>query len=860
MKVQLLIYVLVVLIPYTFQAQDCEALLDGFGFHYEAVDSGTDQALIEISSGTSLRLKSEVISFTSILSFQQTFKFDPTVLQYDSLNSEGALGTIFFNTEEASNGLISVVWSDPAAVGQTLADSMEVYSLEFTVIGEMGACANLEFTNDITLIEVNAALSLTEICSGDEAPALSTSIPLCIPIIGIDQDGDGFTSDVDCDDTDASINPGVTEVVNNSIDENCDGVLGLGPECQTHFDQLQFYMEVKDTLGNDQVDIVKDDVIDIVIKVNNFLSVASLQGTLKFDTILMSFIEMDFFTGTALGTFFNLSEADNGLLGFISTSNTGEGLDLPNGNSYLRARFKVLSENANCQSFIVSDELVQSEVFVEFAPGDICITRVPIVIDNDLCIFEDKDADGFSTFNDCDDQDPNINPAAIEIEGNGIDENCDGFDFLIVDNDMDGFTNDVDCNDADPSINPGASEIPNNGVDEDCDGIDSVVVDNDMDGFTDDVDCDDNNPNVNPSQVEIPNNGVDEDCDGIALVIDVDMDGFNSDQDCDDNNPNINPGQAEIPNNGVDEDCDGIALVIDVDMDGFNSDEDCDDNNPNINPGQEEIPGNGIDEDCDGVDLAVVDNDMDGFTSDVDCNDADANVNPGATEIPNNDIDEDCDGVALIIDVDMDGFNSDEDCNDADANVNPDATEVPNNDIDEDCDGEALVIDVDMDGFNSDEDCDDADANVNPGATEVPNNDIDEDCDGEALVIDEDMDGFNSDEDCDDTDPNINPGQEEIPNNGIDEDCDGMDGTTSAEELDNISITIFPNPVSDRLFLQFSEPVSFTVSLKSLTGETLLIQKDQLQFDLQNFISGLYILEVVDKNGAMLKIERVVKI
>ncbi|MCB9668121.1 MAG: putative metal-binding motif-containing protein [Alphaproteobacteria bacterium] len=158
---------------------------------------------------------------------------------------------------------------------------------------------------------------------------------------------------------------------------------------------------------------------------------------------------------------------------------------------------------------------------------------------------------------DCDDSDPDVNPAGVEV-CNGADDDCDGLvdedgspTTWYRDADADGFgdasltqiacaapagfvVDGTDCDDTAAGVNPGAAEVCD-GADQDCDGLAdqglptfTFYADGDGDGYgtgTASMDC------VQPV--------------GTALVA----------NDCDDADPDVSPGATETCN-GVDDDCD----------------------------------------------------------------------------------------------------------------------------------------------------------------------------------------------------------------------------------------------------------------------------------------------------------------
>lgn len=179
----------------------------------------------------------------------------------------------------------------------------------------------------------------------------------------------------------------------------------------------------------------------------------------------------------------------------------------------------------------------------------------------------DQDGDGYDASVDCNDGNPSIHPGAVEIIGDGVDENCDGHELCFVDADDDG----------------ARSSAAALSADTDCDDANEGTL-------ADPIDCDDAHASAHPGGTEVCDpDGVDEDCDGFAddddpqgalgktlSYADADHDGYGTGAaamrchgasvggDCDDANAGIHPNATELCSDSVDDDCDGFADCADA--------------------------------------------------------------------------------------------------------------------------------------------------------------------------------------------------------------------------------------------------------------------------------------------------------
>jgi hypothetical protein len=307
-----------------------------------------------------------------------------------------------------------------------------------------------------------------------------------------DADADGYTSDAfggtDCNDADATIHPRAPDATEDGVDQNCDGVDGGYFGVSTLSEIPAGALVITEIMQNPSGPEPAEEWFEFYV---NWGTSVELSGLRVYDDDTDSFtLSESLIVDPGQYVVFGKTASAHVTWAYTSRSyalaNGADEVCLGYGDvvfDCVRYDDGRTFPDPSGASMILEPSLLDATLNDDGANW--CTSTIAWAgsdrgspgAENESCGITppaDEDGDGHDTSTDCDDDDPEIHPGATEIWYDGVDQDCSGGSDY--DADADGYDAEdwggADCDDTDAAISPRASDLTEDGVDQNCDGVD----------------------------------------------------------------------------------------------------------------------------------------------------------------------------------------------------------------------------------------------------------------------------------------------------------------------------------------------------------------------------------------------------
>ncbi|MBI4648558.1 MAG: hypothetical protein HY738_18735, partial [Bacteroidia bacterium] len=267
----------------------------------------------------------KVANFNNIVSIQGTIEFNDSVASYYSVEQFGLPGmnSSNFGITQAANGKITFLWFDETLAGVTLSDSSVIFAIKFTLVGNTGQQTLVSFTSSITQLEF----------------------------------------------VDNTFNILPYNLVNGAVT-----ITGTPPASEV-------------TIKIDSVETTAGVQVLIPVRVFDFNSIVSMQGTIEFDPAVVNYITVEQFGLPDLAiSNFGTSQIASGKLTFSWFDNTLAGQTKPDNSTIFAIKFNVIgsegqSSTLNFSSSVTPLEFIDTSLtplIFNTVAGLVNITSTPV--------------------------------------------------------------------------------------------------------------------------------------------------------------------------------------------------------------------------------------------------------------------------------------------------------------------------------------------------------------------------------------------------------------------------------------------------------------------------------------------------